>query len=634
MIERCAKPVIRSIRCVVLLAILLAGCAAPLSVEQVDFQTAYLRLNRSALSEDRLSETTRTALRRYGLLDSLQPWPDQTIASLRARVVHDPDAWPELYALAELSYLRGRRTGSQEQYLAAAVYAYAYLFPDNVPAGDRPDPFDPRFRQASDLYNFALTAAMTQEPGGVAVFRSGRYALPFGVLDISVDEDTFSSGGRSLTSFRPTIDLEVKGLNNQFRTPGIGAPMAASAAPPRTPVQGIQIAPRLRIPTTAVLTIPDPRRQLATGTLHGTLAIHTIFSSPTISLAGLTVPLETHPSAARAYSLTETQPWSNELRAFLFGDLFDKEQDTKLAALEPHRKGRMPIVLIHGTASSPFRWADLVNDLDEDDRIRNNYEFWLFTYATGSPVPWSALLLRDSLNAAIAQLGGAAADPALGRMVLIGHSQGGLLARLLTVDAGSKLWDALSRKPLDQLQLRPETRDILRRGLFVEHMPEVERVIFMATPHRGSFLTEFSPVRMLARIITLPAAIAKITAETLTGNAAAFRFDTVSARTGSLFGMTPTNPWMQVLARLPTAPGIHAHSIIPTLGNGPLESRSDGVVRYTSAHLEGVDSELIVQSGHSVQSNPAAIEEIRRILLLQLAEHRRPGSATVVSVAD
>ncbi|MBV9653050.1 MAG: alpha/beta hydrolase, partial [Acetobacteraceae bacterium] len=89
---------------------------------------------------------------------------------------------------------------------------------------------------------------------------------------------------------------------------------------------------------------------------------------------------------------------------------------------------------------------------------------------------------------------------------------------------------------------------------------------------------------------------------------------------GSLYGMTPGNPWMQEMARLPVAPGIHAHSIIPTLGTGPLEERDDGVVRYRSAHLDGVDAELVVASSHSVQANPEAIEEVRRILLLQLAD--------------
>jgi pimeloyl-ACP methyl ester carboxylesterase len=378
-------------------------------------------------------------------------------------------------------------------------------------------------------------------------------------------------------------------------------------------------------PSVALLTVTEPRRQLASGRLQGSLTVHTIFAEPTVRLGGKVVPLEFDQTATRVYSLVESQAWASEYRGFLLGDLFEAEQSTRLVALEPHRRGRMPVVLIHGTASSPFRWADMVNDLTEDARIRDNYEFWFFSYATGNPVPYSALLLRDGLQAAVRQLGGVSADPALGQIVLIGHSQGGLLARMLTVDAGARLWGAISRRPLDQLRMNPDSRELVRRSLFVAHLPEVERVIFIATPHRGSYLTEFSVTRLLGRMDSLPAAVTKATTEGLSGNADAFKFETSNLRVGSLYGMTPGNPWIRAMAELPVAPGIHAHSIIPTLGNGPLKNRSDGVVRYSSAHLDGVDSELVVPSSHSVQANPAAIEEVRRILLLQLAASGAPS---------
>ena len=604
-----------------LLAVLLlfGGCAAPLSLQRLDPQAAYRRLERSALAEDALSEATRTTLRRHGLLGGLRPSPDETIAALHARVVGSPEAWSELFALAETSYLRARETKSQSRYLAAAIYAYAFLFPESGSA-DRPGPFDPRLRQAADLYNLALTSAFSPEDGGPATFRSGRYPLPFGTIDIAVDESSFSSGGRALTSFQPTATLAVKGLQNQYRTPGIGAPMAASVAPPPTQARGIQIAPRLRIPSTALLEIPQARQQLAGGALRGTLAIHTIFDAETVRIGGQRVPLEFDQTAARAYSLVESRAWANEYRGFMRGDLLEGREDTRLAALEPHRRGRMPVVLIHGTASSPFRWADMVNDLTEDPRIRENFEFWFFAYATGNPIPYSALLLRESLQAAVQGLGGEAADPALGRMVLVGHSQGGLLARMVAMDAGTRRGMHSSHRPLDELTngcLRPR---LLRRALFVEHLPQVERVIFIATPHGGSYLTEFSVTRLLSRLVRLPAALAGVGVEALAGNADALTYDISRWRPGSLAGMTPGSPFIRAISGLPVSPSVRAHSIIPTLGDGPLAERSDGVVRYESAHLDGVQSELVVHSSHSVQSNSAAIEEVRRILLLQLAE--------------
>lgn len=624
---------IRRVRLFAASLLLLGGCAAPLSVQQLDPRAAYRRLERSALAEKALSESTRTTLRRHGLLEGLRASPGETIAALHARIVGSPAAWSELFALAETSYLLGRETGSQSRFLAAAVYAYAYLFPE-AGSADRPNPFDPRLRQASDVYNLALAAAFSAEGGGPASFRSGRYPLPFGTIDIAVDESSFSSGGRALTSFQPTATLAVRGLQNQYRTPGIGAPMAASVAPPPTHARGIQVAPRLRIPSTALLEIPQARRQLAGGALRGSLAIHTVFAADTVRIGGQQVPLEFDHTAARAYSLVESRAWGNEYRGFLLGDLLEGQQDTRLVALEPHRRGRMPVVLIHGTASSPFRWADMVNDLTEDPRIRENYEFWFFSYATGNPIPYSALLLREALQAAVQGLGGEAADPALGRMVLVGHSQGGLLARMVTVDAGTRLWDALSRRPLEELRLDASYRDLLRRALFVEHLPQAERVVFIATPHRGSYLTEFSVTGLVGRLVKLPGAIAAAGAEAFAGNADALAYDISRWRPGSLTGMTPGSPFIGAISALPVSPAVRAHSIIPTLGDGPLAERSDGVVRYASAHLDGAESELVVRSSHSVQSNSAAIEEVRRILLLQLAEPCPRGACRAPAVAQ
>lgn len=61
------------------------------------------------------------------------------------------------------------------------------------------------------------------------------------------------------------------------------------------------------------------------------------------------------------------------------------------------------------------------------------------------------------------------------------------------------------------------------------------------------------------------------------------------------------------------APGIHAHSIIAVQGTGPIEDGDDGVVKYSSAHIEGVESELVIRSGHSVQGHPLAVDEVRRV---------------------
>jgi pimeloyl-ACP methyl ester carboxylesterase len=136
--------------------------------------------------------------------------------------------------------------------------------------------------------------------------------------------------------------------------------------------------------------------------------------------------------------------------------------------------------------------------------IRDRYQFWFFSYDTGNPVLYSAALLREAIQDAVRKLDPAGIDPALSKMVVIGHSQGGLLAKALVVDTGDRVWNAIAYKPIDEVGLSPERRDLLRRAVFIKPMPNVRRVVFIATPHRGSYLTEYPVTELLARFLTLP----------------------------------------------------------------------------------------------------------------------------------
>ncbi|HBK06306.1 MAG TPA: alpha/beta hydrolase [Acetobacteraceae bacterium] len=613
-----------------LLALLLVvtACSDPVSVQRVDLRTAYDTINRTALSGNTLSDATRIVLRRNALLDAFASYPDAVIDALRGQAIARGMPWDDLFALAELNYFRGRQTASKPHLLAAALYAYAVLFPgDNV--ADRPGPYTSQFRQAANFYNLALTQVISSPDGTSAPLRSGRFELPFGAIDVTVDAGGDQVNGRKFVSFVPTMNLEVYGFQNDYHTDGIGVPLAAGLAPPADTAQtaptGLQIPAQVRVPTSAVLELPDPRRQLAGASLRGTLSVHSIYDSLTVTIAGQQVPLEYDQTAVRALFITEGRGWTRELSGLFAGNLVDQGRGTTLYALEPHRRGRIPVILVHGTASSPFRWADMVNDLLEDPRIRERYEFWLYSYPTGNPIPYSALLLRQSLEQTVASLGGVQADPALGRMVVIGHSQGGLLTKMLTIETGDRLWNMVSQRPLDEMKLSPESRDLLKAGLFLHPVPTIETVIFIATPHRGSYLAGFSVAQQITRFITLPLRISAAAAEILTTNKESLRLDPGKTSFNAIYGMSPNNPVIQEISRIPVAPPIHAHSIIPELGDGPLDTRNDGVVEYSSAHLDGVESELVVNSGHSTQANPITIGEVRRILLEQLA--RPPAAA-------
>ena len=177
-----------------------------------------------------------------------------------------------------------------------------------------------------------------------------------------------------------------------------------------------------------------------------------------------------------------------------------------LVSATPYRPGLIPVVFVHGTGSSTGPvGGDVQPTARPTRRYASRFQFWFFQYDSGNPIALSALRLREALSTAVARLDPDGKDPALRQMVLIGHSQGGLLVKMQVISTGDRLWNAVSRKPLDELELSDQTRDLFRRGLFVEPVPEVARVIFVCTPHRGSFVAGRRILANLTRqLLTLP----------------------------------------------------------------------------------------------------------------------------------
>jgi hypothetical protein len=170
--------------------------------------------------------------------------------------------------------------------------------------------------------------------------------------------------------------------------------------------------------------------------------------------------------------------------------------------------------------------------------------------------------------------------------------------------------------------------------MFFEHSPFVSRAIFLATPQQGSFVAGLSLAQLIGRLVRLPLTLAQTMTDVFGNNRGAFRFDPATTRIGtSVYGMAPGSPFITALAPLPIAPGVVVHSIISVKGDGPVESGNDGVVEYSSAHLPEAASELVVRSGHSNQADPRTIAEVRRILLLHLAQSCAAGMVCAIDAA-
>ena len=132
-----------------------------------------------------------------------------------------------------------------------------------------------------------------------------------------------------------------------------------------------------------------------------------------------------------------------------------------------------------------------------DARLRTRFEFWFFSYDSGNPIAYSGMQLREGLAQAVARADPAGADPCVRDMIVLGHSQGGLLTKLTAIDAGDVFWRNISDEPFEAAELPPETEDLLRRALFPTPLPFVSEVIFLATPQRGSYLAGPQLVRLL-----------------------------------------------------------------------------------------------------------------------------------------
>src|SRR5438445_2182733 len=287
-----------------------------------------------------------------------------------------------------------------------------------------------------------------------------------------------------------------------------------------------------------------------------------------------------------------------------------------LCRLQQYDPARTPVIFVHGLQETGASWAPMIDSLRNDAVIRERYQFWFFSYPSGYPYPYAAALFRQDLD------GIGRAFPNRKRIVLIGHSMGGLICRLMITDTGDKIWRDYFATPPAKTPLAPDTRKLLEEALVFNHRPDVERVIFISTPHRGSELASNWIGRIGAALVRTPRLFTSVYAASkplLISDPAARPLNRMP---NSVDTLEPNDRFVEAMNKLPITPGIPYHSIMGDRGRGDTPNSSDGIVPYWSSHLEGAQSELIVNSDHGAQYNPQAIREVERILKLNLAVSR------------
>lgn len=451
--------------------------------------------------------------------------------------------------------------------------------------------------QAREVYNFAVARGVENlQRSGIKPWSSpvnvpgpdGPFLLrgplaPLGELnpfnELLLPADTIKVGSRLFTS-RSIVE-------------GIGAAVVAVArsAPPghhaRFDPEHIYAA------ETATIRFQGQRAEVE---------FHDRLSKEQISINGHTYALAADFSAPLALGMMRERPNRIGAAAFVLPDKYRAR--ARLIRLQPFDPKRTPVIFVHGLASGPLYWTPMINNLVADPEIRRRYQFWVFWYPTGYPFPYSAVQLRNELDDVKKVF------PNSKRVILVGHSLGGLVVRLLVTDAGDRIWRDLFGKSPAEMQLTGSAAHLLEQSLIFNHRPDVERAIFITTPHRGTTVASHWWRRMAARLIKQPRSFREIRAS-VNADPAAEHFNRIPNCVETL---APNDSIVLALDKLPVAPQIPFHTIEGDRGRGDAPNSDDGMVAYWSSHLDGAASEIVISSGHAAQVHPEGIAEVRRIL--------------------
>jgi pimeloyl-ACP methyl ester carboxylesterase len=578
-------------------------------------------------SGPRPTPRTIQLLRRYDLVAQQEREPQAALARLQQEIATDPN--PEkICSYAELSYIEGKRleaAGKPQSaidfYGASVAHAYLFLLDPNL---DRfRNPYDPQFRRACDLYNASLEASMRLvikhgrlKPGETLTVKSGEKQFQIQVTlrgpwhPEDIDRLEFAS------------DYEIAGgLTNQHHTYGLGVPLIALRAKHEgeSPDERYY-PPGLAFPVTAFLRVEQQTANDVQSDIHRCeLELHDPLYSSDIEVCNRLVPLETDLSTPLAYFLD--QPAFRDQDVATFGLLNpDQAQGIKgLYMVEPFDPNRIPVVMVHGLWSSPTTWMEMFNDLRAFPELRTRFQFWFFLYPSGQPFWSSASQLRDTLAEVRQAVDPQHGNPNLDQLVLVGHSMGGLVSKLQTLESGDDFWRLVSDKPIEELKASDEDRSRLAKCFYFHPNPMVKRVITIGTPHRGSDFANDYTREVGRRLIVLPKMMLELGNKLTRDNPDYFKRTDILTMTNSIDSLSPSCPLFPVLMTAPRAPWTQYHNVVGVVAKttflGRVSEEGDGVVPYKSAHLDDVASELIVEADHlAVHRHPLAILEVRRIL--------------------
>ncbi|HJN66485.1 MAG TPA: alpha/beta fold hydrolase [Pirellulales bacterium] len=578
------------------------------------------------------SERTHQTLKRLVLGEELEEDPEQAFAQLQKILQQEPSA-EVLYAYAEMAYLLATTVEEEDEkrafdlYVTSAANACEYLFDERFHATR--NAYDPQFRGACDLYNHSLASAMRMinhhgglKPGLQHFCNVGTESTLF---RISSQVEHLKQDNIKKLDF--VSDYEISGLPNHYRTYGLGVPLIVERRPDnKRAMLEKHYPPGLTIPVTAYLRVSTHRKSDADDTTirEAVLELHNPLQTPNVQVAGQWIPLESDSTTPLAHFLDHLD--YTDVSAATSGLLHPDESPhpSGLYMLEPYQPGKIPVLLVHGIWATPISWMTMFNDLRSIPEIRRHYQFWCYFYPTGEPFVYTAADLREQMIQLRKLLDPQRAEPALEQIVMIGHSMGGLISRLQSVDSGDLFWQQVASQPLDVAKADPDTRKQIERTFFFRANPSVRRVVTIATPFAGSDLSNPTTQWLGSKLIKPPKIISDSLMKLNRENPDLLREGIADLTPTSLEMLAPGSAALKALAAATPAPWVSYHNVI-----GRTEQRDflhkvtgdgDGVVSVASAHAGDAISEIVVNADHqTIHSHPQTVREVRRILLSHLS---------------
>jgi pimeloyl-ACP methyl ester carboxylesterase len=607
-------------RAAALLITLLISCGG-IGVTTRTQESWYDEARRSILDSGDVSYVTYNILRQRSLHRNYKDDPVAAMLALQSELKLTRERQLAV-AIAELGYLQAKRwTNIEAKALNTTLrYSYAYLFdPKLEPA---PEHFDAQFRWACDLYTAALAdlvrATKREEWRADADTTFEWYG---GRSDYELGVNELDWGLAEYDQLFVAYDFAVEGLPEPDSRRGFGLPCILRRGWDRQSVLRQRDAGRYRylprkLAFSATLVVRFAEGSSVVDAVQPNAIIEALDPSRTVALEieGRRVPLEVDYTTPVAIVLSG-QEQKYGISGLLHGDKY--AQQGGLYMFQPYSRDKFYILLVHGLASDPLTWLPMYSTLMEHDTIRARCQFAFWFYPTGQPVLYSALQLRKALNEARQLLDPEDKDFHDDFVLMCGHSMGGVLARSMVVDSGSKLYDTCFDRSIEELDLQEEDRQLVRDAFLFESLPYINRVIFYATPHRGSPTAKKGIADWASGFVTLPGSVGAQGKRIMKVVKPELRRKKMT----SIQSLRSDNALTTALADLPINPRVTYHSIIGDTEAAGRKGGSDGFVPYESSHVPGAKTELIVHSGHSVQHTPEAMRETIRIILEHIAAY-------------